>query len=365
MPSSATITAYYTFSANTKARSSQVNANFSLYRGHVIPIEPLTATSADITYDLGSSEYRWRSTYTQKLNVVSSTSTAALEIRGNTSATLGAMQFYIANTLAAQITPSGFDGAYIAPDSIPTTALVDKSELVYSLLTATGNFVVPNNPGAPIAVILFGIGGGGGGGGGGLNTAGNNTTGGGGGAGGQMGLVVVPVTAGETITCTIPAAAAGGAGSGGAGVTATAGTAGGNVTVTGTFGTVTFGGGLGGPGGSASAVSGAAQSYRGGLSSSGGGGVTPGVFGTPSAGDFTARAVGGAAGTNGASGTGGGGGGGGLAAGGAGGAGTPANGSAGSLGSGGGGGGGSTATNPGTGGDGGKGAVLIAYVYQV
>ncbi|MBK8260154.1 MAG: hypothetical protein IPK80_02315 [Nannocystis sp.] len=365
MPSSATITAYYTFQANTKARATQVNANFSLYRGHNIPIEPLTATGSDISYDLGSTEYRWRSTYTQYLNVVSSTLTAALEIRGNTSATLGAMQFYIGNTLAAQITPSGFDGAYMRSNSIPTTALVDVSEFVYEFFTATGSFVIPNNPGAPIGVLVFGIGGGGGGGGGGLNNPASNTSGGGGGAGGQMGMVFVPVTAGETITCTIPAAAAGGAGSGSAGVTATAGTAGGNVTVTGSFGTLTFGGGAGGPGGSASSVAGGAQSYRGGLTSSAGGAVTTGVFGTPSAGDFSARAVGGAAGSNGASGTGGGGGGAGFAAGGAGGAGTPANGSDGSLGSGGGGGGGSTATAPGTGGSGGKGAVIIAYVYQV
>lgn len=365
MPSSATITAYYTFQANTKARATQVNANFSLYRGHNIPIEPLTATAADVTYDLGSTEYRWRTAYTQRLNLVSSTSTASLELRGNTSATFGAIQFYVGNTLTAQITSSGFDGAYMVPSSIPSTALVDKSELVYAFFTATGNFVVPNNPGAPIGVMIYGIGGGGGGGGGGLNTAAANTTGGGGGASGQMGVVFVPVNAGETITCTIPAAAAGGAGSVGAGVTATAGTAGGNVTVTGSFGTVTFGGGAGGPGGSASNVLGGAQSYRGGLSSSAGGAVTTGVFGTPSAGDFSARAVGGAAGVNGASGTGGGGGGGGWAAGGAGGQGNSSNGAAGSLGSGGGGGGASTSIAPGAGGDGGKGAVIIAYVYQV
>lgn len=63
MPSSATITAFYNFTANTKARASHVNTNFDVYRGHVIPIEPLTATSADNSYDLGSTEYRWRTAY--------------------------------------------------------------------------------------------------------------------------------------------------------------------------------------------------------------------------------------------------------------------------------------------------------------
>lgn len=67
MPSSATITAFYNFSANTKARASQVNANFDVFRGHVIPVHVSTATSADNTYDLGSSEYRWRNGYINAL----------------------------------------------------------------------------------------------------------------------------------------------------------------------------------------------------------------------------------------------------------------------------------------------------------
>lgn len=63
MPSSATITSFYNFSANTKARASQVNNNFDVFRGHIIPVEPLTATSADNTYDLGDFSHRWRYGY--------------------------------------------------------------------------------------------------------------------------------------------------------------------------------------------------------------------------------------------------------------------------------------------------------------
>lgn len=69
MPSTATITAFYNFTANTKARASQVNNNFDVIRGHFIPIHVIAATSADNTYDLGSSEYKWRNGYFQSLTV--------------------------------------------------------------------------------------------------------------------------------------------------------------------------------------------------------------------------------------------------------------------------------------------------------
>lgn len=64
MPSTATITALYTFSPDTLIRSSYHNTMFSIWRGHIIPIDPNTATAAPTqTYDLGSQDYRWRSVY--------------------------------------------------------------------------------------------------------------------------------------------------------------------------------------------------------------------------------------------------------------------------------------------------------------
>jgi hypothetical protein len=69
MPSSATITAFYNFTANTKARASQVNNNYDVFRGHLIPVEVSTATSANNTYDLGSSDYYWRNAYVNTLYV--------------------------------------------------------------------------------------------------------------------------------------------------------------------------------------------------------------------------------------------------------------------------------------------------------
>lgn len=69
MPSSATITSFYNFSANTKARASQVNNNFDVFRGHIIPVDPNTATSINNTYDLGASNYYWRAAYINTINV--------------------------------------------------------------------------------------------------------------------------------------------------------------------------------------------------------------------------------------------------------------------------------------------------------
>lgn len=80
MPSTATITAYYTFVAGTKARAGQVNTNFSNHRGHNIPIDPNTAAGANNTYDLGSTEYQWRNLYLKNAPIINGANTAKIYI---------------------------------------------------------------------------------------------------------------------------------------------------------------------------------------------------------------------------------------------------------------------------------------------
>jgi len=64
MPSSATITAFNEFSAKTLIKSADHNTNFGVFRGHIIAVDPNTATAAATgTYDLGSTEYAWRNVY--------------------------------------------------------------------------------------------------------------------------------------------------------------------------------------------------------------------------------------------------------------------------------------------------------------
>lgn len=91
MPSTATITAFYSFTANTKARASYVNTNFSNFRGHIIAIDPNTTTAVNETYDLGSTEYRWRTGYFREIDIKANTTTGqALNIVGDTAAGQGA-----------------------------------------------------------------------------------------------------------------------------------------------------------------------------------------------------------------------------------------------------------------------------------
>jgi hypothetical protein len=136
MPSSATITSFYNFSANTKARASQVNNNFDIFRGHIIPVHPSTATSANNTYDLGSSEYRWSNIYavnhrfgttTTSWNIVDSTTTNDyLNITQN-----GTSKFVIHKTPGATTTA--------AVGQFARSALIDDFA---SGSTATGTFTI-------------------------------------------------------------------------------------------------------------------------------------------------------------------------------------------------------------------------------
>jgi len=78
-----TITAYNTFISGTKARSSEVNTNFSNYRGTILPISPSSAIAENRTHDLGSSEYYFLNSYSETVNF-GLTITAAVSFSGNT-----------------------------------------------------------------------------------------------------------------------------------------------------------------------------------------------------------------------------------------------------------------------------------------
>lgn len=106
MPGSATITAFYTFVAGTKARSSQVNANFDNFRGHLLPIEPLTMTASNISYDLGSAEYSWRTAFLETVSIRGSTSTNASTFKGR-SDTGGGFDFLIGGSTISSFNARG------------------------------------------------------------------------------------------------------------------------------------------------------------------------------------------------------------------------------------------------------------------
>lgn len=109
MPSTATITAFYSFSAGTVIRSADVNTNFSNYRGHIVAVDPSTATAAATqTYDLGAQEYRWRNIYGKVVpHIVSTTgsmtlvTTNELVLMDSTAATTTATLFAVASNTGA------------------------------------------------------------------------------------------------------------------------------------------------------------------------------------------------------------------------------------------------------------------------
>lgn len=123
MPSSATITTFHTMVANTKARASHANTNWSNFRGHNLSIDPNTATSTHNTYDVGAADHYWRTGYFGAIDILSMTTTATMLIAGNMSATTGAWLFIIEGVAKASIDTNGIDGSYLKALSVDTAAI--------------------------------------------------------------------------------------------------------------------------------------------------------------------------------------------------------------------------------------------------
>jgi len=103
-----TITVYNTFVKNTAARATEVNTNFDNHRGTLVPINPLTAASTDLTHDLGHETKRWNVGFLGSLDLETSTTGATLIIKGQTGNTTGAFEFLIEGVTAAVIDTRGF-----------------------------------------------------------------------------------------------------------------------------------------------------------------------------------------------------------------------------------------------------------------
>lgn len=129
MPSTATITAFHSFTALTRIKSAEVNTNFSNFRGHLLPVDPNTATAGAVsTWDLGDSTHNWRRTYTQELVL-------AEEASGTTP-------------------PSGFHAVYIK--TADGKAYKKNSAGTESQLGG-GALVVTGTPAAPSTITAAGI----------------------------------------------------------------------------------------------------------------------------------------------------------------------------------------------------------------
>lgn len=107
MPSTATITAFYTFAPLTSIRSSEVNNNFGLFRGHLLPIDASATSISNQAYDLGATNYLWRSLYSQQIYLYQNTTGSV-----PASPSAGQMALYFKNdgTLYKK-TPAGVETA--------------------------------------------------------------------------------------------------------------------------------------------------------------------------------------------------------------------------------------------------------------
>lgn len=360
-----TITTYYTFTPATKARASQVNANFSNYRGSLLPIHESSQTATDMTDSLGAADHRWNYSYVGAIDFKSSTTTAGLIIKGDTTNTTGSFLFQINGVTIQEIKATG---KYITSSMMADSA----RQLVAVTLTGNSTWSIPAGVTRAWAHVFPG--GGGGGAGGGSGAGSSKYAGGAGGNGNSDMLVLLDLTASTILSIACGLGGSGGAGGGSDGAP---GNSGSSTFIYGTGFSLCVYGAAGGLGGAATTTPGAVGgtdscvplSYQVG-GGYGGKGITTSSGATD--GNRNLKWLGGLKGTDGAtlSGAGGGGGAGYNGPGGAGADGiSNTNGNSGNsapaYASGGGGGGGSAgnSTNGGKGGNAGPGIVIIYYLY--
>lgn len=129
MPQFATITSFYTFQGNTKARATNVNSNFSNFRGHLLPIDPNTITCIGDTYDVGSVEYRFNKGWFNYIEYDRPTTTCSVTQYSNTAVTAGSLVTQINSVSVSEI------GSYYNKVNVPLTSGV--SEVKIGGLTAS------------------------------------------------------------------------------------------------------------------------------------------------------------------------------------------------------------------------------------
>ena len=206
MPSS--ITTYHTFAAGTKARASQVNTNFSNYRGDILPINEDTASSSNSTHDLGKSDHRWRTVFADEVNFTTSTSTAGVIIKADQSATAGSFNLNIGASTTFNIRPTGIFHTLYGSNQISPRRLQRK--LIVTTAGTTATIAMPSDcTNATVVLCSGGQGGDSGNGGTGVGTSG---TGGSGGSSGEFQTAFINFTAAQTATYCIGIGGSGGAG---------------------------------------------------------------------------------------------------------------------------------------------------------
>lgn len=138
-----TITAYTTFVADTKARASEVNSNFSNHRGDLLPVNTDTATASHRTHDLGASDHYWDKLFTQNINFgLTSTSVSIFQ-----ALTTGSLDLSMPSSTQVEIRIGGATSAAFVANGINskfartlalTTSAVSPNMAASATVTSTG-----------------------------------------------------------------------------------------------------------------------------------------------------------------------------------------------------------------------------------
>ncbi len=116
MPS--TITTFHNFTADTKARASEVNTNFSNYRGDLLPINTDTTTASHRSHDLGATDHYWNNLYTQNISI-GLTSTSATVFNA---LTVGGFDILVSGSTIGGLTANGLSAFNETPMEFTTSA---------------------------------------------------------------------------------------------------------------------------------------------------------------------------------------------------------------------------------------------------
>lgn len=142
MPS--TITAYNTFTAGTKAKAAEVNANFSNHRGTLVPINENTASASDLSHDIGSSEHRWQTGYFGTVDMAGSTSTTDVKFVPRTGTTSGGLDLLFGSSTIMSWDSGGLIDQYVTSDMRTGLLNTISAGGSVSLLLTIASSTIPN-----------------------------------------------------------------------------------------------------------------------------------------------------------------------------------------------------------------------------
>lgn len=155
-----TVTSFFNFQNLSKARSSQININFGNFRGDRIPINSDTATASTNTHHLGSTEYRWRTSYCAAIDFRSSTLSTSLVLSGDTAATLGAYDLDMGGVTYLRIGHYGIrSDAFGARENTTTAGNVSVSTTFSGTITSSSGQTILSlditTKGGPVSIGVF------------------------------------------------------------------------------------------------------------------------------------------------------------------------------------------------------------------